>query len=336
MIIALAAYEKYENSANQENGWIMKHGFCAHGEPYVAIEDSATGQVRVIKFDGTNWVNVGESSGFTGQVSQFICLAFSPSGQPYVSYQMVFVNGDIGVMKFDGTSWVQVGTTGFINQSYGVTSLAFNLSGEPYVAFKDPLNYGFASVMKFDGTNWVYVGSMGFSAALADYVSLSFSPLGEPFVAFNDEGYSYKATVMKFNGTNWINVGSGGFSAEIAKYLSLAFSPSGYLNVAYSDASYSYKATVMKYDSVYAGINEPQVSTFSVYPNPATDKITLETTGTIEGCKLVLINVAGQELISQQVSERKTVIDITTLPSGVYFVRLTNERMVKVGKIIKQ
>lgn len=287
MIIALAAYEKYENSANQENGWIMKHGFCAHGEPYVAIEDSATGQVRVIKFDGTNWVNVGESSGFTGQVSQFICLAFSPSGQPYVSYQMVFVNGDIGVMKFDGT-------------------------------------------------NWVYVGSMGFSAALADYVSLSFSPLGEPYVAFNDEGYSYKATVMKFNGTNWINVGSGGFSAEIAKYLSLAFSPSGYLNVAYSDASYSYKATVMKYDSVYAGISEPQVSTFSVYPNPATDKITLETTGTIEGCKLVLINVAGQELISQQVSERKTVIDITTLPSGVYFVRLTNERMVKVGKIIKQ
>lgn len=287
MIIALAAYEKYENSANQENGWIMKHGFCAHGEPYVAIEDSATGQVRVIKFDGTNWVNVGESSGFTGQVSQFICLAFSPSGQPYVSYQMVFVNGDIGVMKFDGT-------------------------------------------------NWVYVGSMGFSAALADYVSLSFSPLGEPYVAFNDEGYSYKATVMKFNGTNWINVGSGGFSAEIAKYLSLAFSPSGYLNVAYSDASYSYKATVMKYDSVYAGISEPQVSTFSVYPNPATDKITLETAGTIEGCKLVLINVAGQELISQQVSERKTVIDITTLPSGVYFVRLTNERMVKVGKIIKQ
>lgn len=287
MIIALAAYEKNENSANQEDGWIMKHGFCAHGEPYVAIEDSATGQVRVIKFDGTNWVNVGESSGFTGQVSQFICLAFSPSGQPYVSYQMVFVNGDIGVMKFDGT-------------------------------------------------NWVYVGSMGFSAALADYVSLSFSPLGEPYVAFNDEGYSYKATVMKFNGTNWINVGSGGFSAEIAKYLSLAFSPSGYLNVAYSDASYSYKATVMKYDSVYAGISEPQVSTFSVYPNPATDKITLETTGTIEGCKLVLINVAGQELISQQVSERKTVIDITTLPSGVYFVRLTNERMVKVGKIIKQ
>ena len=48
------------------------------------------------------------------------------------------------------------------------------------------------------------------------------------------------------------------------------------------------------------------------------------------------MNLTGQKLISQQVSELKTVIDISSLPSGVYFVRLTGDKTVEVGKIIKE
>ena len=39
-----------------------------------------------MKFDGTNWVNVG-SAGFSAGESEYESLAFSPSGQPYVAYQ---------------------------------------------------------------------------------------------------------------------------------------------------------------------------------------------------------------------------------------------------------
>ena len=48
------------------------------------------------------------------------------------------------------------------------------------------------------------------------------------------------------------------------------------------------------------------------------------------------MNLNGQELIIQQISEPKTEIDISNLPCGVYFVQLTNQGMIKVGKIIKQ
>jgi hypothetical protein len=74
----------------------------------------------------------------------------------------------------------------------------------------------------------------------------------------------------------------------------------------------------------------------SIYPNPAIDKITVEILGITKESQLSIINSTGQELISQQTIGPKTIIDISNLPSGVYFVRLTNDKTVEVGKFIKQ
>jgi hypothetical protein len=155
-------------------------------------------------------------------------------------------------------------------------------------------------------------------------------------VAFNDEGYSYKATVMKFNGTNWINVGAGGFSTGIANYESLAFSPSGIPYVAYEDCANGYGVTVMKYDTVSFGISELYHSKILIYPNPATDKIVIETLGLSKENILAIVNIEGQDVLTRQITEPKTVVDISSLPSGVYFMRVTGERTIEVGKFIKQ
>ena len=192
--------------------------------------------------------------------------------------------------------------------------------------------------MKFDGTSWVNVGTANFSAGLAYYISLAFSPSGEPYVAYNDEQFypNGKATVMKFNGSSWVNVGAAGFSAGVSDFESLAFSPSGEPYVAFEDCGNGYGVTLMKYDSVFVGINEPQKSGLSLYPNPASNQVTIETSVTPTQSQLSIMNLSGQQLITSQITEPKIQIDISTLPSGVYFMRLTGERTVKVGKIIKQ
>jgi len=75
-----------------------------------------------------------------------------------------------------------------------------------------------------------------------------------------------------------------------------------------------------------------------VFPNPSSDQITLEllhNTAT-KNTYLTIYNINSQQLLHQEITEPKTQIDISTLPSGVYFVRMTNERTVQVGKFIKQ
>ncbi len=75
---------------------------------------------------------------------------------------------------------------------------------------------------------------------------------------------------------------------------------------------------------------------FSLYPNPASTCVTIEaiTTSPVRG--LSILNLDGQELIQRQLTERQTLIDISNLPSGVYFVQLTSDKKVEVGKIVKQ
>jgi len=96
-----------------------------------------------------------------------------------------------------------------------------------------------------------------------------------------------------------------------------------------SDSTRNYFHTVVN------GVNELTVSleSITVYPNPSSDKITFETP--VEGY-LSILNLNSQELITRQITEPKTQIDISTLPNGVYVVKLVGEKGVQVGKFIKQ
>jgi hypothetical protein len=47
------------------------------------------------------------------------------------------------------------------------------------------------------------------------------------------------------------------------------------------------------------------------------------------------MNLSGQQLITRQITEPKTQIDISTLPSGVYIVKVIGEKGVQVGKFLK-
>jgi hypothetical protein len=72
-----------------------------------------------------------------------------------------------------------------------------------------------------------------------------------------------------------------------------------------------------------------------IYPNPSFDKVMVETAEIPAKGLLSVLNLNGMELIRQQVSAPRTVVNVNSLPSGVYFIKLQNEKTVQVGKFIK-
>ena len=89
------------------------------------------------------------------------------------------------------------------------------------------------------------------------------------------------------------------------------------------------------YYAAPAGIMELKSSQISIYPDPATDKITIETSATQGQSQLSVMNLNGQEVITRQLTQSKTQLDISGLPGGVYFVRLINERTIVIRKFVK-
>ncbi len=88
---------------------------------------------------------------------------------------------------------------------------------------------------------------------------------------------------------------------------------------------------------ITVGIDEdPQSINCNIYPNPVKDKINISSSTLTGISQLSIFNVSGEKVIERQLTDNETQIDISTLPGGVYFVRLQNEKMVEVGKIVKE
>jgi acyl-[acyl carrier protein]--UDP-N-acetylglucosamine O-acyltransferase len=85
------------------------------------------------------------------------------------------------------------------------------------------------------------------------------------------------------------------------------------------------------------GLNEPKSSEnlFTLSPNPSSTNITIETKTSSSKFLISIFNFQGQEVIQWQTSGGKSIIDVSTLPAGIYFVRMTGERAVSVEKFVK-
>ena len=75
---------------------------------------------------------------------------------------------------------------------------------------------------------------------------------------------------------------------------------------------------------------------FKCFPNPANNIINFEFTDkSWIGKDISLINFNGAEIKKVRVVSLKGSINITGLPSGIYFIKAVNEAQVNVGKFVK-
>ena len=93
--------------------------------------------------------------------------------------------------------------------------------------------------------------------------------------------------------------------------------------------------------SPHAGISPSNtLSTILVYPNPATNTITIDVTKAAVGSKqeavIEITNIQGQLIKTLATTGNKTNIDVSALPGGVYVIQVKSEKVYKVGKFVKE
>ncbi|MFN0036020.1 MAG: T9SS type A sorting domain-containing protein, partial [Saprospiraceae bacterium] len=80
---------------------------------------------------------------------------------------------------------------------------------------------------------------------------------------------------------------------------------------------------------------------FGLYPNPATDQLTVEVPVEAEGkVSVSILDVAGKTTLAQQKTlakgENRFTFDVSNLPNGVYFVQVRNGEIAKTRKLVVQ
>lgn len=82
------------------------------------------------------------------------------------------------------------------------------------------------------------------------------------------------------------------------------------------------------------GIMELKSKCLRVHPNPATEKLTVETNNAT-GC-IRIFTMQGQMLMSKQISSNATIVDINELQDGMYFIQVWRDDTIDVVKFIKE
>ena len=80
------------------------------------------------------------------------------------------------------------------------------------------------------------------------------------------------------------------------------------------------------------GFNNLDQSSISIYPNPASTMVTIQSTNTIKAVEV--LNYVGQMIYSNtDVAQKKVELSVSTYNAGVYFVKVTTSEGVKTTKI---
>ncbi|MCG3167531.1 MAG: hypothetical protein POELPBGB_03323 [Bacteroidia bacterium] len=82
------------------------------------------------------------------------------------------------------------------------------------------------------------------------------------------------------------------------------------------------------------GISQTQQAGISIYPNPATNVVTVELANELRNVKAEIRNITGQVISQASITNQKSTLDISDLSSGIYFLRLFSENLEVTEKIV--
>ncbi len=85
-------------------------------------------------------------------------------------------------------------------------------------------------------------------------------------------------------------------------------------------------------------IEENILSDLSIYPNPSTEIINIQSSLLTETVGLTIYNLQGQQLFSENKTPNNGTVqmDVSNLVTGIYFVKITSEGNTVIKRVIKE
>ena len=88
---------------------------------------------------------------------------------------------------------------------------------------------------------------------------------------------------------------------------------------------------------ITTNVEEIGFNEYKVYPNPASDKVTIDLNSESDNYTVAIFNIAGKkQIVSQIATGNKIELDLNELQQGLYFVQLVENDFVQTFKLIKK
>jgi hypothetical protein len=157
-------------------------------------------------------------------------------------------------------------------------------------------------------------------------LNLTVNPLPQPTVTANNADLSTE----QFSSYQWLLNGSAIQGADQQNYTA---SQNGDYSVKVTDAN-GCENTGDAVNVTTVGINDYDYLGFTIYPNPTTSTIYVETK--VNNAEINIISLEGRVLMNKNMSSNKTIIDISSLAHGMYIIEMKAENNISRARVVKE
>ncbi len=326
--------------------------------PYNDNAGTDRGQVRVFRFNGSAWVQLGSSIygsndddriGNVSLSSDGTVLAVgTPGNDNYANYA-----GQVRVFQWDGSAWTQLGSdiygveaneyAGSVSLSDDGMTLAVGARGND----TNGTDAGQVRIYHYNGTDWVQLGSAINGEAAGDWsgehVSLSGDGTRVAIGAFrnNDGGaWAGHVRVFEYNGTDWSQLGNDidGIADNDGLGQSVGLSGDGSVVIAGSprsdnNGSNSGAARVFGYSSM--SVEQLSGKDIVIYPNPNDGVFRIRLSEFSPDGSIIIYDETGKKVKQILPGGKEEIVNMRLYPKGVYFIKIkTGENKLKTYKIL--
>ena len=247
-------------------------------------------------------------------------------GGVYESANGTFSNSYTSVYGCDSV----VKTTLIVHPVYNMTqSLTICSNDSIYLAgaYQNTAGVYTDSLISISGCDSVMVTTLNVNAA--PVVGLSFTPSVFPWFCSYDLPYTLVEGTPAGGIYSGTGVTSGVFNTSIMGTYAITY--------VYTDSAGCSASAMDSLDvEICEGINEIADNIdFSVYPNPFNDQIIITSTASV-AMQLTIVNVLGEKVYSQMIKPGDSLINMSALAKGVYFIQIKDPVKTITKKVIKE
>lgn len=275
----------------------------------------ATRNGGLAKYNGTTWT-VYNTSNSNIPDDVLYALDIDNAGNVWVGTALN------GLAKFDGTTWTVYNTSNSSLPNNSIYGLKYNTATNSLWV---GTNAGIAVLKNNAWTVYNSSNTPGISGS-------NFRGIAHSYVTGNTYVAGYSSGIFRFDGYTWKNFNKSNSNLPSDTIFSINVGPSsGKVWVS------TYGRGIVSFDDLFTSVKEQNsaVNYASLFPNPATNQVTIKIRNYKAGMELIIYDVLGQMADRISLTGSETIYNRTHLAKGLYTfkIMLDNEAF-QTGKLI--
>lgn len=332
---------EYSASIQQctDNGYILAGSTNSFGTFGVYL-------VRTDSVGNPLWSKI-YNGGVAYSVQQTVDGGFILGGKSPPSFGAGF--GDMYLIKTDSIGnilWTKTYGGAGIDEGYSVyqcTDTGYVLAGFSYSFVTDSIPHIYIVKTDYSG-NLIWSNSYGRTTPVAQDFSVQQTIDGDYAFGGVNIGTPSASNIylIKIDSSGFSNCGEGSAATIITTPSPVVSSPSTVTYSAITNVSNPptqiYFGGVVTSPCTTVGVDEKEIqNTIFIYPNPATDRITINLKIELKDAQVEIFNELGVRVSKEKLfSGLSNEIHLVNLPPGIYFVKISNSEWIWTQKIIVQ